>query len=274
MSNDDASDTMFGGSVAEIYERHLVPLIFQPYAADLADRATRLPLTSLLEIAAGTGVVTRALAAALPESVAITATDLSVAMIEQARVVGTSRPVTWRAADVMQLPFDTGTFDAVVCQFGVMFFPDRPAAYAEVARVLKPGGVFLFNAWNAIEHNEFADVVTAAVRACFPDNSPQFVARIPHGYFDTAQILRDLDAGGFGSSAVVERVDAFSRASTADVPAIAFCEGTPLRHEIEACGEPSLAQVTEAAAAAVARRFGPTDIEGAMSAFVVTAIRP
>ena len=146
-----ASDKVFAGSVPEIYETYLVPLIFTQYAADVVARLKSRSVSKLLEIAAGTGAVTRAMASGLPASVSIVATDLSQGMLDQAAARGTSRPVEWRQADAMSLPFEDGSFDAVVCQFGVMFFPDRSKAYAEIRRVLKPGGVFIFNVWDRLE---------------------------------------------------------------------------------------------------------------------------
>ncbi len=188
------TDKVFAGSIPKLYDTHLVPLIFEPYATDLADRLKSRPLKRLLEIAAGTGVVTRALAAALPESVAIVATDLNQAMLDQAAAVGTKRKVEWRQADAMQLPFEHGTFDAVVCQFGVMFFPDKSKAFAEARRVLRAGGVFIFNVWDRIEENEFADTVTSALESVFPVDPPRFMARTPHGYHDARAIARDVPA--------------------------------------------------------------------------------
>ncbi|HEX9453875.1 MAG TPA: class I SAM-dependent methyltransferase, partial [Candidatus Binatia bacterium] len=147
------TDKVFAGSMPQIYETHLVPLIFEPYAADLVNRLASRPLTRVLEIAAGTGVVTRALALVLPESVAIVATDLNQPMLDQAAARGIKRPVEWRQANAMQLPFADGMFDAVVCQFGVMFFPEKSKAFSEARRVLSPGGVFIFNVWDRIEEN-------------------------------------------------------------------------------------------------------------------------
>src|SRR5205085_1947752 len=161
-------DKVFAGSIPRLYEDYFVPLIFAPYAEDLADRVAARSPARILEIAAGTGVVTRALLARLPESATIVATDLNPAMLETAKQVGTSRPVQWKPADAMQLPFGDGEFDAVVCQFGVMFFPDKGRAFAEARRVLRPGGAFVFNAWDRIEDNEFADVVTSALATLFP----------------------------------------------------------------------------------------------------------
>ena len=172
-------DKVFASSIPEIYDTHLVPLIFEQYAMDLAARLASRPLASVLEIATGTGVVTRAMASALPDAVSIIATDLNQPMIAHASALGTKRPVKWRQVDAMALPFEDGTFDAVVCQFGVMFFPDKSKAYAEVRRVLRPGGFFAFNVWDRIEENEFADTVTTALQTLFPSDPPRFLARAP-----------------------------------------------------------------------------------------------
>lgn len=222
------SDKLFAGSIPKLYETYMVPLIFEPYAADLADRLRSRPVWRVLEIAAGTGVVTRALASELPEHVFIVATDLNQAMLEYACETGTKRAVEWRQADAMQLPFDDGTFDAVVCQFGVMFFPDKPRAYSEVRRVLAPGGVFVFNVWDRIHENEFADIVTTALESVFPKDPPRFLARTPHGYHDLHIIRQDLVDGGFSASPRMDTVAARSRAASARIPAFAYCQGTPL----------------------------------------------
>jgi SAM-dependent methyltransferase len=274
MSDRHGSSPSFDGSVPEFYDRYLVPLIFEPYADDLVARLGDFDVGSILEVAAGSGVVTRAMAAGLPASVSITATDLSQPMIDYGRSVGTSRPVVWQRGDVMDLPFGDATFDAVVCQFGVMFFPDRPAAFAEVARVLRPGGVFLFNVWDRIENNEFAAVVTEAVGRVFADDPPLFLARTPYGYFDEATIQDDIAAGGFVSPARVAVLEARSRASSAEIPAIAFCQGTPLRDEIEARQPTRLAEATAVATAAIEERFGKTDVEGKIRGLVISATKP
>ena len=209
------SDAMFAGSIPELYDTHLVPLIFEPYALDLARRAAALAPGRVLETAAGTGVVTRALASTLPAQVELVATDLNPPMLARAAAVGTARPVVWQPADAMQLPFASAAFDLVVCQFGAMFFPDKAAAFAEARRVLRPGGALLFNAWDRIEANEFADVVTAALAALYPEDPPRFMARTPHGYFDPDRIARDLAAAGFDAPPVIETVTARSRAPSA-----------------------------------------------------------
>src|SRR5271169_5492662 len=178
------TDKGFSGSIPKLYEAYLVPLIFEPYAADMASRVAARSPTRVLEIAAGTGVVTRQMASALPASAAIVATDLNQPMLDLASTVTIERPVEWRQADALQLPFEDGTFDAVVCQFGVMFFPDKRKAFSEARRVLRPGGAFIFNVWDRIEENEFAHTVTTALESVFPGDPPRFMARTPHGYND------------------------------------------------------------------------------------------
>lgn len=264
------SDKVFAGSVPALYESHMVPLIFQPYANDLAQRLATRSVSNVLEIAAGTGVVTRALVAALPGHVAIVATDLNQPMLDTASAIGTARPVEWRQADAMQLPFADATFEAVVCQFGVMFFPDKARAFSEVRRVLRPGGVFIFNVWDRIEENEFADEVTKALATVFPADPPRFMARIPHGYSDRERIERDLVDGGFGKSAQIVTVAARSRADSPRTAAIAYCQGTPLRNEIEAHGAARLGVATDVAEEAIARRFGRGPVDGRIQAHVVT----
>jgi ubiquinone/menaquinone biosynthesis C-methylase UbiE len=267
----EATDRRFAGSIPEIYDRLLVPLIFASYADDLATRVAQASPRQVLETAAGTGVLTRALAARLAAETRIVATDLNQPMLDHAaaRQPGASR-VTWQQADALALPFAAAEFDAVACQFGVMFFPDKVQGYREARRVLKPRGRFLFNVWDSIAANEFADVVTAALAEVFPDDPPRFMARTPHGHHDTAQIRDDLTAAGFGDIAI-ETVDARSRAATPEDVAVAYCQGTPLRNEIEARDRSRLAEATERATAALARRFGQGPVDGLIRAHVVVA---
>jgi SAM-dependent methyltransferase len=262
-------DRVFAGSIPALYERLMVPLIFAPYAVDLAQRLRALNPSRVLELAAGTGVVPRAMASALPRATRIVATDLNQAMLDEAARQPIATAVEWRQADAMSLPFADASFDAVVCQFGVMFFPDRAQAYAEARRVLAPGGLFLFNTWDAIADNEFADEVTRTLAARFPQSPPRFLARTPHGYHDPATIARDVIAGGFGAP-TIDVVAARSPAESPRVPAVAYCQGTPLRGELEALGADALAEATDLCEAALARRFGAGPIDGRIQALVVS----
>jgi SAM-dependent methyltransferase len=263
------TDKAFTGSIPKLYESHLVPLIFEPYATDIVERLASRSVTRVLEIAAGTGVVTRKMADGLPASVEIVATDLNQSMLDLAAASGTARPVQWRQADAMQLPFADEAFDVVVCQFGVMFFPDKAKAFAEARRVLGAKGVFIFNVWDRIEENEFADTVTKALETMFPNDPPRFMARTPHGYHDSATIERDLKSGGFAMSPQIATVTARSRAIAAQVAAIAYCQGTPLRNEIEARDASRLIEATDIATEAIIRRFGPGPVDGRIQAHVL-----
>ncbi len=265
------ADKLFAGSIPENYDRYMVPLIFEPYAADLARRAAALSPGAVLEVAAGTGVVARALAPMLSSGASYVVTDLNQPMLDYAasRQAPDAR-ITWRQADAMALPFAEATFDVVVCQFGAMFFPDRPAAYREARRVLKPGGHFLFSVWDRIEENVFADDVTKALADIFPKDPPRFLARTPHGYHDVAVIGDDLRRAGFSTVAIETRAEQ-SRAASPQIPAAAFCQGTVLRTEIEARDAGSLQAVTDAVAAALAARHGSGAVASKIQAHVILA---
>jgi ubiquinone/menaquinone biosynthesis C-methylase UbiE len=267
-----ATDKAFTGSIPQIYERLMVPLIFAPYARDLAARIAQVRPRRLLETAAGTGIVTRALAAQLPADISLTATDLNEPMLAEAKAALPDPRVEWRQADALALPFDDSSFDVVACQFGAMFFPDRVKGYAEARRVLAPGGRLFFNVWDRIEDNEFTDTVTQALAEVFPKDPPRFMARTPHGYHDQDLIRSDLQHAGF-SDIAIEAVDHVSRAPSPREPAVAFCQGTPLRNEIEARGAPGLEAATDKAEQALARRFGSGAIEGRIRALVISATR-
>lgn len=267
----DAID--FGDAVAAFYQKHLVPMIFAPYAEDLAARLALEPPASVLEVAAGTGVLTRELAARLAPGVRVVATDLNESMLAVAQAQGVAREVAWRQADVMALPFADGSFDAVVCQFGAMFFPDKARAFAEMRRVLRPGGTLLFSVWHRIETNAFAQVVSDTVAALFPEDPPRFLAALPHGYYEEAAIARDLALAGFVAPPVFETVAAVSRAETPAIVAVAYCQGTPLRGEIEARDPARLALATTASAQAIAARFGTGPVEAGIQAIVVQVAR-
>ena len=192
-----ATDKLFAGSIPETYDRFLVPLIFESYARDLAERLARVEPREVLETAAGTGVLTRAMASRLPAQARIVATDLNQTMLDHAQKRLHDGRITWRQADALALPFEDRSFDIVACQFGAMFFPDKVQGYREARRVLKRGGHFFFNVWDAISANEFADVVTQALAMLFPQDPPRFMARIPHGYHDVETIREELTAAGF-----------------------------------------------------------------------------
>ena len=263
-------DAVFSGSIPALYDKYLGPLIFEPYAQDLATRLSALNAERVLETAAGTGIVTRAMVRSLSPGVSIVATDLNQPMLDHAADQISAGRVSWRKADAQALPFPDGAFDAVVCQFGVMFFPDKQKAYREARRVLKPGGHFIFNVWDRIEYNEFADLVTAAVADMFATDPPGFLARTPHGYHQQQSVIAEVRSAGF-TNVAVETLTRRSLAPTCRDPAIGYCQGTPLRNEIEARDANRLAEATEAAADRISARFGKGPVDGMIQAHVFTA---
>ncbi len=266
------TDKLFAGSVPENYDRYMVPLIFEPYAADIARRAASLSPIAVLEIAAGTGVVTRALAPKLSASASYIVTDLNQPMLDYAasRQPPDAR-IKWRQADALALPFENAAFDLVCCQFGAMFFPNRVAAYREAKRVLKPGGHFLFSTWDRIEENDFADDVTNALARIFPDDPPRFMARTPHGYHDTALIRRELAEAGFSGVTIETRAEQ-SRASSPRIPAVAYCQGTLLRNEIETRDAGKLQAATDYAESVIADRHGRGEVAAKIQAHIIVAV--
>ena len=265
------TDKLFAGSIPENYDRNMVPLIFEPYAADIARRAASLSPKAVLETAAGSGVVTRALAPGLPGDASYTVTDLNQPMLDYAASRQPADPrISWRQADALALPFEDATFDLVCCQFGAMFFPDRARGYREARRVLKRGGHFLFSVWDRIEENVFADDVTNALARIFPNDPPRFMARTPHGYHDTAKIRRELEDAGFSHVAIETRAEQ-SRASSAHIVAVAYCQGTLLRNEIEAREAGSLQSATDYVASALADKHGQGEVAAKIQAHVIMA---
>lgn len=265
------TDKVFVGSIPENYDRYMVPLIFESFAQDLAQRAAALAPGAVLETAAGSGVVTRALTPRLLPGASYVVTDLNQPMLDYAatRQVADGR-IRWRQADALALPFEDGAFDLVCCQFGVMFFPDRGSGYREAKRVLKPGGCFLFNVWDRIEENVFANEVTDALAEVFPGDPPRFLARTPHGYHDPALIRRELEQAGFSRVTIETRPD-LSRGSSPRHPAVAYCQGTPLRNEIEARNAGKLEAATEYAASRIANKYGSGEVVAKIQAHIVVA---
>lgn len=267
-----STDIAFSGSIPALYDLYLGPLLFQPYAQDLARRVAETRPRRILETAAGTGIVTEAMLRALPEA-EIVATDLNPAMLDIAAARIDAPNVTFQAADALALPFEDEGFDAIACQFGAMFFPDRIAAYREARRVLKPGGRFLFNVWGRIEDNEMSQTVAVALARLFPDNPPSFFQRVPFGYHDRVRVEADLRAAGFHGIAA-ERVAKRSRAATPRDAAIGLCQGTPLRAEIEERDPARLDEATDAVADALGQMGGPDGIDTEMTAYVFRASSP
>jgi ubiquinone/menaquinone biosynthesis C-methylase UbiE len=250
-----------------------VPMLFEACAENLAEQVASHAPARVLETAAGTGALTRALARRLAPDATLMVTDLNQPMLDYAATLQPpDRRIHWQQADALDLPFDDRGFDAVACQFGAMFFQDHVAGYREARRVLEPGGRFLFNVWDRIEENAFAHVVTEALSGLFPEDPPLFLARTPHGHHDAGRIRAELARAGFGD-VTVETFVLTSRARSPREVAVAYCQGTPLRNEIEARSPSGLEAATEHAAKALAARFGDGPIEGQIKGHLLIATR-
>lgn len=261
------ADRAFVGAIPELYDRCLGPMLFEPFALDLAGRFEGFQ-GSLLEIAAGTGRLTRALAEAAPGA-AITATDLNEPMLARAAELVRASNIGWRVADAQTLPFEDASFEAVVCQFGVMFFPDKAAAYAEARRMLRPDGRLVFSVWDRLETNDISAVAHDTLSQLFPSDPPTFLPRTPFGHHDEQVIRAGLRQAGFGEVRV-ETV-ALATPACAALAARGLCLGSPLRAEIEAHDPDGLDAAVEAVARALTERFGDDPITGKGQALVVTA---
>ena len=262
-------DTRFSGSVPANYERYMVPLLFRPYAQILAERAAQLAPRQILETAAGTGVVTAALAHALPDA-EIVATDLNQPMLDVAATRVSSDKISFRECDALDLPFEDGSFDLVVCQFGVMFFPDKVRGFVEARRVLRDGGHLLLASWDRIELNPLTDIAQQVMERKFPDNPPMFMRRGPFSYHDPAWIERDLEEAGF-SDISIETIEKMSRAPSAEEAARGLSYGSPMAVELEGYGPGALDAVFAEFAEEARRYEGPDGFEAPMSAHIVTA---
>jgi ubiquinone/menaquinone biosynthesis C-methylase UbiE len=262
----------FSGSVPAVYDRYLGPLLFQPYAEDLAVRLEIKDNGSVLELACGTGILTRVLRSRLPSTVKLTATDLNEPMFRNAvEKFAKEETVEWLQADACSLPFGDQIFDAVVCQFGIMFVPDKALAAREAYRVLKPGGLFLFNVWDSLEQNELTRIAHETIAGYFENDPPAFY-QLPFGYHDHGKIKRTLEGAGFREIRidVVEKISAADRVE--DV-AKGLVQGTPIAIAITERDPSLLSVITSGVADAIRNRFGEANIRVPMRALVVSAIR-
>ncbi|MDQ6655931.1 MAG: methyltransferase domain-containing protein, partial [Verrucomicrobiota bacterium] len=261
----------FTESVPVNYDRYLGPMLFEPYANDIVNRVDLREGMRVLEVACGTGIVTRKLRQLLPQSATIVATDLSEHMLDFARrkLSGTAG-VEWQQADAMTLRFADESFDLVVCQFGLMFMPDQLAALREMRRVLAPGGELLLNTWDKLEHNDFSHTVHVTQMRFFPADPPMFY-ETPYSLHDVEQLRSWLQLAGYTQISVRPVNLPVMSASAADA-AKGLVQGTPLIVAINERGG-DVAAITGAVAEALAHDFGKKPTRGRMSAIVCHATR-
>jgi ubiquinone/menaquinone biosynthesis C-methylase UbiE len=264
-------NALFAGSIPGHYDRYLGPSFFEPFADDMAGRLDPARHRNVLEIACGTGIVTRRLWDRLSPELNLVATDLNPAMLAVAQTkFAQGENVVWREVDATALPFPDALFDAAVCQFGVMFFPDKEAAMRETHRVLNPGGLFLFNVWDSLDQNPVARLAHETVASFFEEDPPTFY-QTPFGFYDAAVILRLLQTAGF-DEIEISAVQLPCRSQSAAAFALGLVRGNPIATAIEERGG-DLERVVQAVAREIAGRFGAAPVETTMQALVCRAVR-
>jgi SAM-dependent methyltransferase len=259
----------FSGTVPPTYDGVLGPVLFEPYARDIVSRLPAGKGLRVLELACGTGIVTRRLQEALSGRATITATDLNEPMIEYARAAIAASDVSWRQADAQSLPFEDGSQDVVVCQFGYMFLPDKVQGFRESRRVLAAGGTLIANVWTSLDANPFARAMHDALAIAFPDDPPRFL-ETPYGY-EEERVRADMDEAGW-EDVRFETLEFEIPCRSASHFSRGFSRGSPLTHELIARGV-DLEDATEMLARAVIPVGGEQPFMAKLSAFVITAAR-
>ena len=263
-------NAQFAGTIPAAYDRYLGPMFFEPYGEDLAARLTVEPNGSVLELACGTGILTRKLRDQLPVSARLVATDLNEPMIKNAAAkFGEKDAIEWKQADASNLPFDDKQFDAVLCQFGIMFVPDKALAAREARRVLRPDGVFLFNVWDSLEQNPVGRIAHETIGSFFEKDPPAFY-QVPYGYHDHAEIARLLETAGF-SDIRLDVVSTMSVPTRAEDAATGLVQGTPMFVAISERDASLLPAITDAVAEALEKEFGGSPFRAPMRAMVIEA---
>jgi SAM-dependent methyltransferase len=270
MRDDPRKDAKFNGTIPEMYDRYLGPLLFEPFAIDLASRVGSLKPQNVLEVAAGTGIVTREMLKALPPTSRLSVTDLNDPMIGHARRrVGEDPRVSWRQADAMELPFDDSEFDAVVCQFGIMFFPDKARGMREFHRVLSTGGNLLLSVWDSLDRNPPGATIHTALAEIFPEDPPDFY-RVPFSMCDV-NALRALATNAGFRKVKIESLTLEGRSPSAGDAAIGLVGGNPVINAIRERAPELVSSVEERTRERLAERFGKGEIKVPLRAHVLTA---
>ncbi len=259
----------FTGSIPAAYDRYLGPMLFEPYAADLVARLAVPPKAAVLELACGTGILTQRLRRALPVTATLTATDLNEPMVAYARGKMPNAPITWQQADAQQLPFPDSSFEAVACQFGVMFVPDKPRAFAEARRVLKPNGLFAFNVWESLDENSFGRIARDTIARFFTSDPPTFYD-VPFGFHDVAAIRAMLRTARL-NLVFCEPVELEAKSPAAHDAALGLVTGNPVVLDITERATAPAEEIVTAVAQALTAEGGDAPLRLPMKALVFLA---
>lgn len=263
-------DSLFDGSIPEFYDLHLGPLLFEPFAADLGRRVAKLRPRRALEVAAGTGIVTRQLLAALSRDSSLTVTDLNEPMLDHARQrIGEDSRVSWRQADALALPFADGAFDLVICQFGLMFFPDKARGMREFHRVLSPGGHLLLSVWDSFDHNPLGALTHTTIAEFFPVDPPEFY-KIPFGFHDVGELRKLTTAAGF-RNIEIETISFQAESRSATDTAKGLIRGNPVANAIRDRAPGKLKEIERTTAERLSERFGPEQLKIPIQGHVMMA---
>ena len=261
----------FVGSIPANYDRYLGPLFFHDYADDLVARVETKPGLRVLETACGTGIVTARLAARLAGQGTLVATDLNEPMmVHAAQRLGAGARVEWRQADATALPFDDRSFDVVVCQFGLMFYPDKARGVREAFRVLRAGGHYVFNVWGKLEDNLVPRITHETVASFFEADPPQ-VYTVPFSLFETEKVTAWLREAGF-IDVTAEAVAKTGTSPSTEEAAIGLIDGNPIYLAIMERTPAALGDIKAALARNLTARLGPErPLRAPLRAFVFSA---
>ncbi len=259
----------FTGSIPIAYDRYLGPMLFEPYATDLADRLSSVPMAAVLEVAAGTGILTARLRRAMPPTATLTATDLNEPMLDFARAKMPGLGITWQPADAQELPFRDTSFDIVACQFGIMFVPDKARAFLEARRVLRPHGHLVFNVWLSLADNPVGRIAHDTIGRFFSSDPPTFY-EVPFGFHDESLIRQLLLAADFDVVSC-HRVALEARSPSALDAARGLVTGNPILLAVTERATAPAEEIIQAVAASLAAEGGAAPFRLPMRALVVVA---
>ncbi len=262
--------TAFAGSVPTNYDQYLGPVLFEPYAVDLVKRIDTTSYHNVLELACGTGRVTKHLASMLPVDGSLIASDLNSDMLNVARNILPGERIKWMEIDAQDLPFGDEGFDHVICQFGVMFFPDKMKAFTESYRVLQPDGRLLFNVWDSLEFNPRSAIIKQVMEEIMGSEAPDFLSKGPYSYYNKNEITTSLRNAGF-KNIQLEAVQKTAYYAFADDLIKGFVDGSPLNSYLVQQSPSLQKEIKDKLKQAIVSQFGETQIISPMQAIVCSA---